>query len=103
MNLRTFFGGLGGKFECAQASKKRGHHIPWGVGGILGNHIFEDGVLDNWSEDMRPGRCLSCQVICEFDCGWIAWIRSWWPCDLPEFLVVDEASSSVFDEPLPLS
>ena len=41
-------------------------------GGILGNHIFEDGVLDNWSEDIRPGRCLSCQVICEFDCGWIA-------------------------------
>ena len=74
MNEPTYvFWRVGGKFECAQASKKRGQHIPWGVGGgILGNHIFEDGVLDNWSEDMRPGRCLSCQVICEFDCGWIA-------------------------------
>ena len=73
MNLRTFFlEGWGASLNVHGASKKRGQHIQWGVGGILGNHIFEDGVLDNWSEDIRPGRCLSCQVICEFDCGWIA-------------------------------
>ena len=72
MNLRTFFGGgWGASLNVHRASKKKGQHIQWG-GGILGNHIFEDGVLDNWSEDIRPGRCLSCQVICEFDCGWIA-------------------------------
>jgi len=67
-----FLEGLGASLNVHRASKKRGQHIQLGVGGILGNHIFEDGVLDNWSEDIRPGRCLSCQVICEFDCGWIA-------------------------------
>ena len=72
MNLRTFFGGgWGASLNVHGASKKRGSIFNGGRG-ILGNHIFEDGVLDSWSEDIRPGRCLSCQVICEFDCGWIA-------------------------------
>lgn len=60
-------------------------------------HILEVALLDNWSEDMRWFR--SFHVMPEETA--FSW---WWPApDRPELRVVEEASSSVFDEWLPLS